>query len=278
MIMRPGASIRNLIKGLIPRRIRPAVITAYRWFRYSKRPRIVSWRYDSEDVLQCCIAYNRYGGYCVPLELRFGTIAQALFRGKVAEEETIRFLVSGYSGGDIVHAGAFIGDFLPALSKACDEGGLVWAFEPARTHYRCSLITLQLNALTNVKLFNAALGDFTGEATMLTSDENGPLSGGSRIVATAGEFDVVETIRMVTIDGIIPADRKVSVVHLDVEGQEKQALVGGIQTIRRCRPLLILESVPNDEWMTRHITPLGYRAVGRIENNTILVPEGSRAG
>ena len=66
-------TLRTRIRNLIPRMVRPAVARAYRWLRYAKSPRSASWQYASGDVLQCCIAYNRHGGYCTPLELRYGT-------------------------------------------------------------------------------------------------------------------------------------------------------------------------------------------------------------
>jgi len=273
-----SSSLKARIRTLIPRRIRPAIVKAYRWLRYSKAPRSASWQYDSGDVLQCCIAYNKYGGYCIPLDLRHGTIARMLFSGECSEEDTVRYLMSHLRDGDIVHAGAFIGDFLPALSRACVPGAKVWAFEPAREHYRCAAITLQVNGIGNVELIHAALGERAGEAKVLTADANGPLSGGSRIVTRARDFEQAETVCTVSIDDSIPPDRKVSVIHLDVEGFEQQALEGAMRTIARDCPVIVVETLPSDVWLRNNLDPLGYEIHGTVDGNTILKPgdEGRR--
>jgi FkbM family methyltransferase len=252
-------------------------VKAYRWLRYAKTPRSASWQYGSSDVLQCCIAYNKYGGYCIPLELRHGTIARMLFSGESAEDDTIQYLMSHSRDGDIVHAGAFIGDFLPALSRACGAGGRVWAFEPAREHYRCAAITLQINGIDNVELANAALGERAGEAKVLTADANGPLSGGSRIVTSAGDSETVETVRTVSVDDSVPPERRVSVIHLDVEGFEQQALQGAMRTIARDRPVIVVETLPSESWLQHHLRPLGYEISGTVDANTVLKPGGKVA-
>lgn len=48
-------------------------------------------------------------------------------------------------GGNIIHAGAGFGDFLPAL-KDCN----IFTFEPNQLMYDATLETIQLNNLTNV--------------------------------------------------------------------------------------------------------------------------------
>ncbi|MDZ7845687.1 MAG: FkbM family methyltransferase [Owenweeksia sp.] len=40
-------------------------------------------------------------------------------------------------------------------------------------------------------------------------------------------------VDIVKIDDIVPKDREASILHLDVEGFEKQALTGGLETIKK---------------------------------------------
>jgi len=49
---------------------------------------------------------------------------------------------------------------------------------------------------------------------------------------------------MTTIDNAVPEDAAIAVLHLDLEGSEALAIEGGARTIARCRPVLILETVP----------------------------------
>jgi FkbM family methyltransferase len=172
--------------------------------------------------------------------------------------------------GDVVHAGTFFGDFLPALGSSGE--GLVWAFEPNRESYRCARITTELNALENVRLTHAALSDTPGEASLITSDREGRASGGgSRLASGAadGRGHETEAVPLLTVDEVVPPGRQVGVVQLDVEGHEQQALLGAMLTIERCRPLLILETVPARDWMEAHL-PAYNRATVLAFGNTVL--------
>jgi len=65
-------------------------------------------------------------------------------------------------------------------------------------------------------------------------------------------------------------ERRVAVVQLDVEGFEEPALEGGLRTISRCRPVIVLETPPSRPWFDRHLAPLGYRIEQRIDDNVVL--------
>jgi FkbM family methyltransferase len=172
--------------------------------------------------------------------------------------------------GDIVHAGTFFGDFLPALARTRKDGARIWAFEPSRENHRCAEITVLLNDLTNVSLMSAALGAEPGTAILATSNRAGVPSGGaSRLVhdAVAGRSE--EAVDVVRLDDVIGDDRRVALVQLDVEGFEQSALEGAMNTIRRCRPLLVLESFPA-VWFNEHLEPLGYVATGWVDANRVL--------
>src|SRR2546429_648934 len=75
------------------------------------------------------VASNEYGKYCVPLSVVGRPAAEAVFGGRVYEPETVQFIRSHAGEGSVVHAGAFFGDFLPALATVLDAGAALWAFE-----------------------------------------------------------------------------------------------------------------------------------------------------
>ena len=224
-----------------------------------KNPLLTLYSGDEPSVLQCCIAYNKFGGYCVPLSSNHRPAAQKILSGDVYEQETIDYIVNNYKGGDIIHAGTYFGDFLPALSRAC-ANAKVWAFEPNPENYRCALITTFINDLRNVELTNAGLGSEKGLAQMMVSDETGrSLGGGSRLVEAAYEqnnnhFTVVKVVK---IDDVVPVDREIATLQLDVEGFEKSALIGAISIIKRNRPILIFENLPEEDWLAENIFQLG---------------------
>jgi FkbM family methyltransferase len=233
---------------------------------------------QSGRVLDCCVAYNRYGAYCVPVSGLHRPAAMYVLAGEVWEARTIDLMVPLCGRGDIVHAGTFFGDFLPALATACSAAGnRVWAFEPNPESYRCAAITLQLNQVTNVQLINAGLGERSSSRTLVTTESGVPLGGASYLLPEGDESperltEGTSTVPIVTVDETVPYGRPISVIQLDVEGYEERALTGAMRTIRKYRPLLILETVPGEAWMAAHLLPLGYSIGESFLENTVIRP------
>ena len=260
----------RLAKAIIPSSFHPALGRLRLKFAPRSTPRFRTWRYKDWPVLECDIAYNKLGGYCVPISSRHRYAAQVVLRGNAYEPDTIDFIVQNAKDGDVIHAGAFFGDFLPALSRGCAPLCKVWAFEPDPENYRCALTTILINDLRNISLVNAGLGEASGIGKLVTHDDSGKSLGELGHIQPQSSLQAsdTETVKIVTIDETISSDRKISVLHLDVEGYEEQAL----KTIRRSRPLLVLEDVPSEAWLTKHLKPLDYRIDRRIHHNTLLVP------
>jgi FkbM family methyltransferase len=219
------------------------------------------------------IAANEHGLYCVPRASQHRPVAQAILRGSVWEADTLALLGAAEPTGDVVHAGTFFGDFLPALARSRAEGARVWAFEPGRENHRCAQITVLLNDLHNVELAPAGLGAEAGAAQLAIGDRAGvPLGGASRIVRdpARARWWSAEEVRVTTIDAALGPDRKVAVLHLDVEGHEQEALTGALATIARSGPLIVLETLPSADWLADNLEPLGYGDAGTVDRNHVL--------
>jgi len=225
-------------------------------------------------VLDCRVATNEYGAYCVPRSSRRRPAAETILQARVYEPGTIELARSVDPGSDVVHAGTFFGDFLPALARSRNNGAIVWAFEPNSENYRCARITVMLNDLQNVELTHAALGANGGTALLATSNRAGePSGGGSRIIKDPSAFDQRrshEEVSLVTIDEVVGSDRRVGIIQLDVEGQEQAALAGAMRTIERCRPVIVLEDLPEGSWLAEHLAPLGYQVSGLVDGNKVV--------
>ena len=221
--------------------------------------------------LELRTAYNRYGGYCVPVSSQHRPAAQIVLGGGVWEPNTLAFMAANCGDGDIVHAGAYFGDFLPALSRACAPGAKVWAFEPSLENFRCARLTVGMNHLTNVELANLALSSGAGQARLRVKDPSGfGLGGASQLVDTAEPG--TETTATAPLDSLVPHDRRVTIVQLDVELHEREALEGAMTLLKRHRPLLILEVPPNADWIAERLLPLGYRWSQEVDGNAVLTP------
>ena len=170
------------------------------------------------------VAANRYGHYCVPDPSSWRPASQCVLQGAVWEEKTIEFVRNHAGLGDIIHAGAFFGDFLPALSQALAPGCTLWAFEPNPDNYSAASETCRLNALDNVILHNAALGSKKGVATMKVREGGRAIGGMSAIVETmTAPFDDHISVPVERIDDVV-SNRHISIIHLDIEGYEEPAL------------------------------------------------------
>lgn len=228
---------------------------------------------SNENTLNGLVAYNKYGGYLTPLSSQHRPAVQKILNGQVYEPDTIQFMVNNCGKGDIIHAGTFFGDFLPALSSAISSNSYVWAFEPSKENYRCAKITTMINELDNVKLFNSGLGETSKTSKMVIKTNNGVnLGGASRILDENENIGTMIDVDVVKIDDMV-GERDISIIQLDVEGYEQQALAGAIETIKRCKPLLILEDNKNiikSQWFKDNIISLNYHIVKKLHENTLL--------
>jgi len=225
-------------------------------------------------VLDCRLATNEYGAYAVPRSSQHRPAAQAILAGGVWEPETVELLRRCAADADVVHAGTFFGDFLPALARSREAGARVYAFEPSSENYRCAQITVLLNDLDNVVLSHAGLDVRSGHGELAIRSADGIALGGTSHLVGAGaaRSQTTEPVRLTSLDEAVPPDRRVGVVQLDVEGHERAALEGGLELVRRCRPLLVLESPPTADWFDEHLGDLRYEVVDRVCGNTVLAP------
>lgn len=217
---------------------------------------------------------NQYGSYAVPASSAHRPAAKAILSSRVWERRTIEFMTENAGGGDIVHAGAFFGDFLPALSASIQPGAFVWAFEPNPENYYCAQKTLELNALKNVNLRRAGLGNRSATGKLLVAARGASLGGASRIVSyeLAREGDELSEVEIVRIDEAIPDDRKVSIIQLDLEGFEYVALKGAMELVRRCSPVVIVEDNKPILKCEELLKSVKYKRAGKIEANIIFTP------
>ncbi len=239
-----------------------------------------------ENCLACVIVETSHGKYCVPESSMQRPAARLILEGFVHEEKTLSYLSKNCSGGDIIMAGTYFGDFLPTASNACDDGFLVWGFEPSPENFRYASITKELNNLKNVKLQNLALGTEKATLHLLTTDVLGrSLGGASRVVESNYRTVLKQTLSRVhrsRIDDLIPKDRQISLMQLDVEGHEISVLRGAIETIKGSLPTLILEDKMGDKqlledaWLIDCLLPLGYAPTGHLNGNLVLEAMGSQ--
>jgi len=147
----------------------------------------------------------------------------------------------------VVDIGAFIGSHTACFSTLAKE---VYAFEPCSKPYNCITKTINENNLDNIFLFNCALSDKKQEKILMTNYD-----GDSRFKEHTNKknWEHSEKIMCRSLD-----EFKLSEVHLikiDTEKHEWNVLEGARETIKRSRPVILLETFKSksnlnklDEW------------------------------
>ena len=193
--------------------------------------------------------------YFVPAYGRDRPAARSILRGDFYEPLTHALvgLLLAARPGDMVHAGTFFGDMLPSFSRKCP--GAVYAFEPVLESYVLAKQSVEQNRLTNVVLFNAALGSTLSVAHVNTTRQDGSHRGGASHVADAGQPTATLPIDALGL-------RNLAVLQLDVEGHEIEALEGARNTIESARPFILVED--NARQCAEYLSNLGYRSGGAV--------------
>lgn len=221
------------------------------------------------------VARNKYGLYCVPASFKGLPGAREILASEVYEPLTIEYMLRNCGDGDIVQAGAFFGDFIPALALNCAKTTKIWAFEPHPISYTAAVETCRLNSIRNTALLNTGLSNRSEFATMQISSDKVLLGGGSSITNRCQPGGTVCTIKTCTLDTVIPATRNVTILQLDVEGHELEALEGAGQLIARCHPIVIVEVLPGSLLLQRDQFKTllsGYKPHGQIYRNHVFKP------
>lgn len=135
-----------------------------------------------------------------------------------------------------VDVGANRGEVLAELLRLAPRGRHV-AVEPIP-----ALAEALRAEFPGVEVANAALADQTGEATFHVVETNPALSGlRLRPDVGPGERVVPITVPVARLDDLVPSDRRVSLLKVDVEGGELGVLRGAARVLGRDRPWVLFE-------------------------------------
>jgi FkbM family methyltransferase len=198
---------------------------------------------------------------------RTGTTKDGIFEAYVSPNSSLKFLDPRKFSVESVHQrfinewidsdaivwdiGANLGLFsMPAALKA--RSGRVFGFEPDVDLVANLLRSLRLprNKNLRVSVFCLALSDQDATASFQISKYSRAMNkleavGGwhsSQVVAD--ELRSVATMRIDTLSGSLDPP---SVIKIDVEGAEMQVLEGGVATISKYRPTILIEG-PKELW------------------------------
>lgn len=134
--------------------------------------------------------------------------------------------------GVFVDVGAFVGTHAIRVAKEC--GCRVIAFEPVPAHVAIMRVNAVLNE-AGIQIIEKAVGDTAGR---ISYRFDGPAESRVRDNEPARSNAEVE---ITTLDHELSALDRLDTLLIDTEGFEVHVLRGGVETIRRCRPRIIIE-------------------------------------
>lgn len=165
----------------------------------------------------------------------------------------------------ILQAGGNAGFYVKQYSNIFDY---VYTFEPEPLSFFCLNRNVQTS---NVFKFQACLGN-THECVNLFNACNTPLGHGGSHVTGVGLTPtfMIDDLNLQICD----------LIHLDIEGYEYKALLGGIETIKRCSPVIVIENYA--PWLERYETNitqieellkiLNYKFLNNIQGDNVYIP------
>jgi FkbM family methyltransferase len=135
-----------------------------------------------------------------------------------------------------IDVGAYRGEILRTILEVASQGKH-FAFEPVPENYRYLAAKFK-----GVQVYNLALSDKPGKATFMHVVGRPARSGLKRVEYPDKDQKVEEiSIKVSSLDKIIPKDVPIHFLKIDVEGAELGVLKGARQLIKNHHPLIVFE-------------------------------------
>jgi FkbM family methyltransferase len=170
------------------------------------------------------------------------SVGQHVKRGAYEPHVTAVFRDRLRPGMHVLDIGANIGYYTMLSASLVGPSGSVTAVEPNPTSVKLLEASRRANSFGNVSVLQMAAGRELGLLVMHGSHGN--------VMTSAAPDDPVSLMNSTTVpslrmDDLVPRDKKIDFVKIDVEGAEYNALLGASELIKRCHPTVVSEFSPS---------------------------------
>ena len=197
---------------------------------------------------------------------------KSVVSGDFYEPILLRHVLDNYQGGAIIDIGANIGNhsvfFAHYLQDKQDFH--LDAFEPEDSAYSFLKENMLNNVSSpNVELHNVAVGSVNGSVEL---NNGSPNNLGAARVTRSSSTESLE-IPMKKLDDIIHKSKRVSIIKMDIEGFEPDALYGGYRVLSENSPILYIEAENEDrkKKIDSIVEPLGYSSRGFVNDTPTYI-------
>lgn len=144
-------------------------------------------------------------------------------------------------GGVVVDVGANIGWYSMVAARRCGAEGRVFSFEISAPEAERLRGNVRLNGFSQVEVVFMALSDRTGEIGVTANRDAGMTA-----IATS-DAEQATRIAVTTLDAFCAENgvSRLDFIKCDIEGSEVAFLRGAAETLRRFRPVLLIEINPS---------------------------------
>lgn len=181
---------------------------------------------------------HKNNSFSIFISPKNGCVDEYIYLYGIYEPNILDTIEKYLKQGDIfIDIGANIGQHSMFAASIVGNTGKVYSFEPIPRIYNQLLDSVHLNNFDNiVEVHNIALGEKNDKKTLHISSKN---VGGSSLVEISGDEKI--QVKITPGDNIISQLQKIDLIKIDVEGYEYETLSGIQVTLKRYKPIIIME-------------------------------------
>lgn len=209
-----------------------------RWIRLGLRYRIIlKQKYENYEFIIPFFGYKYRGNlndYIDRFAYYFGAyeIEELLYLKKYLNKDSVVLDIGANSG----HHSLFFSRF----SKK------VYSFEPYDKPFNILLSRIRENNIKNIECFNFGLGDKYNEMEFFAPI--GPNGGGGSFISAPNKKNIGKLVIKKGDDFVKNFnDEKIDFIKIDVEGLENEVLMGLKETIKKYKPIMFVEMIPESQ-------------------------------
>ena len=145
-------------------------------------------------------------------------------------------------GWNVIDLGANVGYFSLLAASLVGPSGSVLSIEPNPRNVRLLEASRRINNIDWLTVIQVAAGRVAGILVLNTSHSNGTTAAPFQNI---DDFLASEIVACVPVSGLVPSDKPIHFIKVDVEGAEYNALLGCQDMLRRDHPIIVSEFAPN---------------------------------
>lgn len=174
----------------------------------------------------------------------------------------------------VYDVGANVGFLTVIAARLVGPGGRVIAFEPLPENFEHIRHNASLNQMAQIIVRSEAVSDTDGTAQFQVSAEptwGNLVDAGKQVRLQQGTIEV----KVSCLDSLLASEELPSpdLIKIDVEGAEAKVLLGAADTLRRLRPLLLIELHGTNQAIAKLLDEYAY--VGFVLGDTRAVADSA---